>query len=420
MRVLVVGSGGREHALAWAIRRSPRCDALHAAPGNPGLATLAECHAVGTDDLDGLVALARSIEVGLVVVGPEAPLVAGLADRLAAARIPCFGPGAAGARLEGSKAFAKDLMRELRIPTARYGVFTDAPSARASLSGRRFPVVVKADGLAAGKGVVVAPDADAAARAIDACIEEGAFGEAGRRIVIEDFLPGRECSLMALTDGEALLFLPPSRDHKRIGDGDTGPNTGGMGAFSPVPDVDDALQARVASEVFVPMLHGLQRRGIPFHGVLYAGLMLSASGPTVLEWNVRFGDPETQAVLPRFQGDLLVALHAAATGDLARVQQLAPGPPAVCVVAAAAGYPATPRTGDPITGVEAAGAEPGVAVFHAGTALRDGRLVTSGGRVLGVMAQAESARAARERAYAAMAQIEFAGQTIRRDIGASA
>ncbi len=416
MKVLLVGSGGREHALAWAIRNSPRCDALLAAPGNPGIAALARCLDVSAEDVDGLARAAVAEDVGLVVVGPEAPLAKGLADRLAEARIPCFGPPAVGARLESSKIFAKELMRRHQIPTGRAQVFDDAVAARATLAGTTAPLVVKADGLCGGKGVTVCQTAEEALSAVDAALVEGRFGEAGRRVLVEDFLAGEEVSIQALTDGASLLFLATARDHKRIGDGDTGPNTGGMGAVSPAPGVSEALRAEVERDVFVPLLHALREEGIPFRGVLYAGLMLTRSGPKVLEWNVRFGDPETQVILPRFGGDFLVALHAAATGHLERVKAAEEPRPAVAVVAAAAGYPGKARTGDAISGLERAESPPDVLVFQAGTARREGRVVTSGGRVLSVMARGGTVPEARKRAYEALGKVSFTGMYFRRDI----
>ena len=397
--MLLVGSGGREHALAWRLARDGV--SLHAAPGNPGIARQARCHPVRADDVDGIVALARDLAPGLVVVGPEAPLVSGLGDALRAAGIPVFGPSAAAARIEGSKSFAKDVMRAAGVATA------------AELESPRAPCVVKADGLAAGKGVFVCRTETELAEAL------GAVRGLGGAVVIEELLEGEELSVFAVCDGRGAVALPAAQDFKRIGDGDTGPNTGGMGSFAPVPgwgpgDVDELVAA-----IHLPVLHELAARDAPFVGVLFAGLMLTADGPRVLEFNCRFGDPETQSLLPLVDGDLGALLAAAAAGDVDAAAVSARDAAAVTVVLAARAYPERGDTGTPIGGVDDAEAG-GALVFHAGTALRDGRLVTNGGRVLNVTAVGDTLGEARTRAYAAADLVSFAGARFRRDIAAKA
>ncbi|MGI9116199.1 MAG: phosphoribosylamine--glycine ligase [Gaiellales bacterium] len=419
MRVLVVGSGGREHALAAAIAASPLCLEVHAAPGNPGIALIGRCHTVASDDVDGQVALARELRVDLVVVGPEVPLVLGLADRLREAGIAVFGPSAAAARVEGSKAFTKELLQAAGVDTARAFTVTTADGARAAIAELGGRCVVKADGLAAGKGVIVCDDAGQAERAADELLA-GALGEAGATLVIEERMEGPELSVLALCDGDAAVPLPSARDYKRIGEGGTGPNTGGMGAISPAPGVSDEEAQRIVETVHRPILRELQRRGTPFSGCLYAGLMLTATGPRVLEFNVRFGDPETEAVLPRLGEDVLPFLLACADGSLADgTLRTIPGS-AVTVVLASRGYPASSESGVPIGGVAEAGNQRDVAVFHAGTALADGRLVTAGGRVLAVTARGADRDAAIAAAYAAADGIAFDGMQVRRDIGSDA
>jgi phosphoribosylamine--glycine ligase len=401
VRVLLVGSGGREHALAWRLAASKELDELHAAPGNPGIASLATCHPVAAGDGDGLLGLARSLEVDLVVVGPEAPLVHGVADALRHAGIPVFGPSAAAARIEGSKLFAKAVMAAADVPTA------------AVLPEPRAPCVLKADGLAAGKGVVVCrTDAELAAGL------EVARGFDGS-VLVEELLEGPEVSVLAVCDGRDALALAPARDFKRAYDGDTGPNTGGMGSFAPVPDVDDVLLDALLERCVRPTLAELARRGTPFLGTLFAGLILTADGPRVLEFNCRFGDPETQSVLPLVDGDLLVALAAAAGGSLAGTTLGRLPASAVTVVLAAGGYPERSDVGTPIEGLEDAQGD-GALVFHAGTARKDGRLVTNGGRLLGVTATGADLDEARTRAYAAADRIRIAGARRREDIALEA
>jgi phosphoribosylamine---glycine ligase len=397
MNVLVVGSGGREHALVWKLAQSPLLGELHAAPGNPGIATTATCHAVGADDPEGLLALCRERAIDLVVVGPEAPLVAGLADALRSAGVAVFGPSAAAARIEGSKAFAKDVMRAGGVPSA------------ATLDEPRAPCVVKADGLAAGKGVFVCHDPSEA---------EAAWRRArafGGPVVVEELLEGEEVSLFALTDGRHVLPLPAVRDAKRLLDGDAGPNTGGMGAYSPTPFLDDDAAAALVDEIHRPVLAELARRGTPFVGLLYAGLMLTADGPRVLEFNCRFGDPETQALAPRIAGDLLDALARAARGDLSGAALGAWETASATVVLAAPGYPERPVTGTAIRGLKAA-TECGAFVFHAGTALREDGFVTAGGRVLAVTATGATLDEARAHVYDAVERVHVPGAHFRRDI----
>jgi phosphoribosylamine---glycine ligase len=418
VKVLLVGSGGREHALAAALARSPSCRELHCAPGNPGIADVATCHPVGTRDGEGLTQLAVELRCDLVVVGPEVPLVAGLADSIrSAGGVPVFGPGAEAARLEGSKAFAKDVMEAAGVPTARHYVVREVDEAERAIDSLGGACVVKADGLAAGKGVVVAEGRDEALAAARSYLSGEAHGDAGATVVIEELLVGEEVSLLALCDGISAQPLLPARDYKRIGDGDSGPNTGGMGAMAPVPGLSPDEATRLCALAHEPVLAELERRGARFSGCLYAGVMLTADGPRILEFNVRFGDPETQAILPLLEGDLAAALHAVALGlpDPSLVH-VAPGA-CVSVVLAASGYPGAPRLGDAIDGIEEAAARDGVSVFHSGTALHSGHLVTAGGRVLAISAVAADVAAARERAYAAAEYVRFAGRQLRGDIG---
>lgn len=415
MKILVIGGGGREHALAWRLARGNH--AVLAAPGNPGMEKLARCIAIGVDDHAALIELATQERVDLVVVGPEAPLVAGLADKMRARGISTFGPGAVGARLEGSKAFSKAFFAKYRIPTAKFAVVRDVAKADAAIEQLGGSVVVKADGLAAGKGVVVAGDADEA-RAAARDMLDGRFGGAGTTLVIEQKISGREVSVLALTDGKRLEVLPAVEDHKTIFDGDLGPNTGGMGTVSPAW-TNDAITARVVRDILEPTVRGLGAEGIDYRGVLYAGVMVDAQGaPWLLEYNCRFGDPETQPIMARAIGDVGAALASAARGELA-VGALGWDPRvAVCVVVAASGYPGSVRTGDPVCGpgVDRTATDD-VVVFHAGTQRRGDAVVTSGGRVLGVTALGISVQQARERAYAVVDAIQLDGKQVRRDIG---
>jgi phosphoribosylamine---glycine ligase len=416
MNVLLIGSGGREHALAWSLAASPLLTRLYCAPGNAGIAEVAECVAIGVDDHAGIIAFAKSRAIDFVVVGPEQPLVAGLADDVAAAGIKVFGPSRAAAQLEGSKGFTKDLCREFAIPTGAYGRFTDAASARAYLATQKLPIVIKADGLAAGKGVVIAETRSAAEAAVDACFE-GIFGAAGAEIVIEEFLEGEEVSFFALCDGEHVLPLATAQDHKRVGDGDTGPNTGGMGAYSPAPVMTPEMTRRTMDEIIRPTVAGMRRRGTPFKGVLFLGVMITPDGPKLYEYNVRFGDPETQVLMMRLRSDLLAALLATADGVLATFDLRWSDDTALTVVMASKGYPGDYAKGTEIRGLEAAAAVDGVEIFHAGTGRRDGRLIATGGRVLNISARGRTVAEAQARAYAAIDRIDWPGGFCRRDIG---
>jgi phosphoribosylamine---glycine ligase len=420
MRVLVVGSGGREHALCWAIKKSPHCDTLYCAPGNAGIAEIAECRAVAATDIDGLVALAQHERVDFVVVGPEAPLVGGLVDRLEAADIRSFGPNAAAALLEGSKGFTKDFCCRHGIPTAAYLRTADPEAAKAEIRRRGAPIVVKADGLAAGKGVVVAASVEEAVAAVDAMMLDRKFGAAGLELVIEDALIGEEISFFALVDGDHALPLASAQDHKRAGDGDTGPNTGGMGAYSPAPSVTPALQADIMARIIEPTIRGMAAEGRRFTGVLFAGLMLTETGPQLIEFNVRFGDPECEVLLRRLQSDLLTALLAARDGALDSLSLSWDARPALGVVLAAEGYPEAPHTGSAIGALDQAAASPAIEIFHAGTKWRDGVLVADGGRVLVVTALGDSVTAAQHDAYQAVDAISWPGGFCRRDIGSRA
>jgi phosphoribosylamine--glycine ligase len=418
MRVLIVGSGGREHALAWAIAASPLCDALFCAPGNPGIAEEASCVPVAANDLEGILALCRRERIDFVVVGPEAPLVAGLVDRLEAAGVSAFGPSAAAAALEGSKGFTKDLCAKCGIPTAAYGRFRDAESAKDFVRRRGAPIVVKADGLAAGKGVTVALTVEEAFAAIDSALTLRRFGAAGSELVIEEFLEGEEASFFALLDGAHALALATAQDHKRVGDGDTGANTGGMGAYSPAPCLTPPLEREVMERIITPTMRGMAAEGRSFKGVLYAGLMLTATGPKLIEFNVRFGDPECQVLLPRLKSDLLPALVAARDGVLDGFDLRWRDEAALCVVLAAKGYPDEPVKGTEIIGLaEAAALDPAVKIFHAGTRRDGARLLADGGRVLNVVALGSNVAAARDKAYAAIDRIHWPGGFCRRDIG---
>jgi len=419
MHILLVGNGGREHALAWKLARSPRLTRLSVAPGNPG--TALEPHTVNVPiavgALDELVAFATTEAVDLAIVGPEVPLVAGLADRLRAVGVPCVGPGADGARLEGSKAFAKDFMHRHGIPTASHGSFTDVAAARAFVATHGAPIVVKADGLAAGKGVVVARDVAQANAAIEDMLAGNRFGEAGHRVVIETFLAGEEASFIALVSGSDALPFATSQDHKARDEGDTGPNTGGMGAYSPAPVVTDAVRAHVVADILEPSVAGLIADGVDYRGFLYIGLMIDADGRArVVEYNVRLGDPETQPLLMRLDSDLIDLLEATADGSLKGVEALWSSEPAIGVVIAAGDYPDGGSKGAEITGLDAA-RDAGCTVFHAGTALQGGTLVTNGGRVLCVAATGENLAAAKARTDAGAAAVHWDGARHRGDIG---
>jgi len=416
MNVLLIGGGGREHALAWKLKQSPLLDRLYCAPGNAGIAAVAECVALEVADHDAVICFCKEKDIALVVIGPEVPLVAGLADDLEARGIKVFGPSRAAAELEGSKGFTKDLCAEYGIPTASYRRFADAAAAKAYLAAQTLPIVVKADGLAAGKGVTIATTREEAREAIDACFE-GAFGAAAVELVIEEFLDGEEASFFALVDGGIALPLATAQDHKRAYDGDQGPNTGGMGAYSPAPIMTPELIARTMDEIVLPTVAAMQARGTPFKGVLYAGLMIKNGAPKLIEYNVRFGDPEAQVLMLRLKSDLLPALLAVAEGDLGDLSLDWHDDAALCVVMAARGYPGTPLKGTEIKGLDDAGADPAVQIFHAGTSRDGARIAADGGRVLGIAARGKDIREAQRRAYAAVDRIDWPGGFCRRDIG---
>jgi phosphoribosylamine--glycine ligase len=409
LNILLLGSGGREDALAWRLRQSPSCDTLIAAPGNPGIARWAECVAVDPCDCAAVVELAREREAGLVVIGPEAPLVAGVGDALRAAGFAVFGPNAAAAQLEGSKGFTKDLCEANAIATARYARTERSADALAALEGFGIPVVIKADGLAAGKGVTVATSRHEAEEAIRA------IGDSP--LVVEEFLEGEEASLFALVDGETAIPFASAQDHKRVGEGDTGANTGGMGAYSPAPVLTSELQQRAMDEIVRPTARALAAAGTPFSGVLYAGLMLTSNGPKLIEYNVRFGDPECEAIMPLVEGDFAELLMAVASGQIAEAKPQLSSDCAMTVIVAARGYPTAPVSGGAIRAIESAEQVEGVTVFHAGTAALDGTIVAKGGRVLAVTAVGDNFATARARAYRAVDQIDFADGFHRRDIG---
>jgi phosphoribosylamine--glycine ligase len=416
MNVLLIGSGGREHALAWAISASPLLTKLFCAPGNPGIAELATCVALDVTDHAAVAHFCKTNAIALVVIGPEAPLVAGIVDDLAAAGIRAFGPTKAAARLEGSKAFTKDLCREYAIPTGVYGSFRDARAAKAYLAQQKLPIVIKADGLAAGKGVAIAATRQQAEQAIDACFA-GDFGTAGQSIVIEEYLEGEEVSVFVLVDGENVLPLATAQDHKRVGAGDTGPNTGGMGAYSPAAAMTPAMLRRTMDEIIRPTVAGMKTRGTPFTGVLYLGVMITKDGPKLYEYNVRFGDPECQVLVLRLKSDLLSALSATADGALKSLRLAWHEEPALAVVMAAKGYPGAYLKDTPIRGLGQAGGVEGVKIFHAGTRREGEQLLAAGGRVLTVAARGTTVAEAQARAYAAIAKIDWPGGFWRTDIG---
>ncbi|WP_426236946.1 phosphoribosylamine--glycine ligase [Pararhizobium sp. DWP1-1-3] len=414
MKVLLIGSGGREHALAWKLAQSPHLAALYAAPGNPGIAEEAIIADIDTADDAAVLAFCRKQAIDFVVVGPEAPLVAGLADTLRNAGIAVFGPSAAAAQLEGSKGFTKDICAKYNIPTGAYQRFTSAEPAKAYIREQGAPIVIKADGLAAGKGVTVAMRLDEALEAVDSCFS-GTFGAAGAEVVVEAFLDGEEASFFCLCDGRTALALASAQDHKRVGDGDTGPNTGGMGAYSPAPVMTPEMVERTMREIIEPTISGMADSGHPFTGVLFAGLMITAKGPELIEYNVRFGDPECQVLMMRLKSDLLPLLHAAATGTLASVTAEWRDEAALTVVMASKGYPGAYAKDTPIGNIPQGDA--GTKVFHAGTALKDGQLVATGGRVLNVTAMGSTVGAAKDSAYAALDLVEWDNGFCRRDIG---
>lgn len=416
MNILLIGSGGREHALALAISKSPRLNRLFVAPGNPGTAEIAQNVVVDAADHQAVIDFCRLMKIDLVVIGPEAPLVAGIVDDLQAAGIAVFGPSKAAAQLEGSKGFTKDLCRDFDIPTGAYARFRAAEPAKSYVRKTGAPIVVKADGLAAGKGVIVATTLEEALAAID-MIFGGAFGEAGAEVVIEEFLEGEEASFFALCDGERALAFASAQDHKRVGDGDTGPNTGGMGAYSPAPIMTTAMSERVMREIITPTLSGMKARGAPFRGVLFAGLMIGKDGPKLIEFNARFGDPETQVMLPRLENDIVPLLEACATGSLPETAVRLSPKAALTVVYAARGYPEAPERGSEIRNLKQASALDGVIIYHAGTKRDGDRLLANGGRVLNVTALGDDVAEAQNKAYAAIRTIDWPGGFYRSDIG---
>ncbi|MHC4563020.1 MAG: phosphoribosylamine--glycine ligase [Planctomycetota bacterium] len=420
MKVLLIGSGGREHALAWKIAQSPRCEKLWALPGNPGIAECAECLDGSVDDVDAIVATAQEIGAELVVIGPEDPLAAGLADKVRSAGILCFGPSALGARIESDKAYAKSLMRAASVPTAEARVFTELTQAKDYVLSRDHGVAVKAAGLAKGKGVVVCPEPYQAVKPLEEMMGEKVFGDAGDTVIIEEMLTGPEATVLALCDGRSIYPMEALQDHKPVGDGDTGPNTGGMGAYSPVPIIDAAMMTRIEREVLVPIVDAMRRDFGRYEGVLYAGLMFTSAGPKVIEFNCRFGDPECQPLMMRLTSDLLEAMIAVATHTLEDVTLEWDPRPAVCVVMASGGYPGSYEKGHAITGIADADAMDNVKVFHAGAAMQDGKLVNSGGRVLGVTALGDTVADAQKRAYEAAAKISWQDSFYRTDIASKA
>ncbi len=418
MRVLIVGGGGREHALAWAIAKSPKLTKLYAAPGNAGIADVAECLDIEADDIKGICAAVTDLKIDFVVIGPEGPLVAGLADKIEAMDVAVFGPSAAAAQIEGSKGMMKDLLAKYGIPTADYQRFDEPDAAKEYIRVKNHPVVVKADGLAAGKGVVLSHTLNEAYAAVDQIMIEEAFGSAGSEIVIEEFMSGEEASFFALCDGVRAVPLAGAQDHKQVHDGDHGPNTGGMGAYSPAPILDDAMQTRIMDDIITPTINAMAKEGMPFKGVLFAGLMINEDGPRVIEFNCRFGDPECQPIMTRLKSDALEMLHAAATGRLDEIHLKWHPETALTVVMAANGYPGKYKKGSLIKGLADADTIDGVHVFHAGTARgENGAIVATGGRVLGVTAMAETVAEAQKKAYAGVDAIHWPDGFCRRDIG---
>ena len=416
MKILVIGSGGREHALVWKIAQSPLVKKIYCAPGNAGIGEIAELVDIPATDILALRNFAYKNKIDLTVVGPEAPLVAGIVDSFREEGLKIFGPTRLAAELEGSKAFCKELLRQNLIPTAGYRLFRDAPAALNYLQTASYPQVIKADGLAAGKGVIIVDNFDSAQKAIKQVMEEKAFGTAGNSVLVEEFLTGREVSIMVITDGSAIVMLDPAQDHKRAFDNNTGPNTGGMGAYSPVPFITPALLSQVIQEIIVPTVHALNRAHRPYQGVLYAGLMLTTTGPKVLEYNVRFGDPETQPLMMRLKNDLVPVLQAASEKRLHKIDPLEWHPKsAICVVIASGGYPDKYEKGMPIAGLPEVRNQNDIQVFHAGTALKDDTIVTAGGRVLGVTGLGKDISEAREKTYAVVRQISFGSNHPGRD-----
>jgi len=420
MKILLVGGGGREHALAWKMAQSPLCEVLYAAPGNPGIEQHAHCVPIADSDTPALIKFAKENGVDLVVVGPEEPLANGLADAVREAGIKCFGPSKDGARIEGDKAYAKNLMRAASVPTAEARIFTDLQAAKDYVLSREHGVAVKASGLAKGKGVVVCPEPYQAIKPLEEMMEHGAFGVAGKTVVIEEMLTGQEATVLALVDGKSIYVCEPLQDHKPIGDGDTGPNTGGMGAYSPVPIIDDRMMNRIQSEILVPIVDAMRRDFGRYEGVLYTGLMFTPGGPKVIEFNCRFGDPECQPLMMRLKSDLVELMLAVVEHRLDDVTIEWDSRPAICVVMSSGGYPGDYEKGFEITGIGAADMLKDVKVFHAGTSMSGGKLVNTGGRVLGVTALGDTIADAQKRAYEACAKIQWKGAYYRKDIGSKA
>jgi phosphoribosylamine--glycine ligase len=420
MKVLVVGGGGREHSLVWKVSQSPRVTKIYAAPGNAGMAQLAECVPIKAEDIPGLLAFAKKQAIDLTIVGPEGPLSMGIVDEFAKAGLRIFGPSGKAAEIEASKQFSKDLMKKYHIPSAEYGVFTDRAAAEAYVREKGAPIVVKADGLAAGKGVVVAETVEEALKALDLIMSQKAFGKAGDRVVIEECLKGEEASFMAFTDGKTVVPMASSQDHKRVFDGDKGPNTGGMGAYSPAPVVTKKLERKIMETIMVPTVRAMEKEGRLFKGVLYAGVMIHEGEAKVLEFNARFGDPETQPVMSKLDTDLIAIIEAIVNGTLSKIEVVWKADSAVCVVMASGGYPGNYEKGKEIKGLDKAAARENVMVFHSGTSQKNGKIVTDGGRVLGVTGLGPVVAAAIDNAYAAVRDISFEGAHYRRDIGARA
>ena len=417
MRVLVIGSGGREHALVWKIKQSPKVEKIFCAPGNAGTSEFADNIPIAADDIEGLLQFAMKKEIGLTVVGPEQPLVMGIVDRFEVKGLRIFGPSASAAELEGSKSFSKDIMQKYGLPTAEYKIFTSAESATKYIQAKNCPLVVKADGLAAGKGVLLCRSSREALVAVDTIMRQRLFGEAGDQIVVEEFLEGQEISVLAFSDGQTVLLMDSAQDHKAVYDGDIGPNTGGMGAYSPAPVFTEIMQQKVRDKIMLPMVRAMQQEGRTYKGILYAGLMLTKTGPQILEFNARFGDPETQPLMVRMDTDIIPLFEACIDGSLDQCQVNWKNKSSVCVVMTAEGYPGTYQKGEIISGLQNANSTPEVVVFHAGTKEKDGKVLTNGGRVLGVTATGANTESAIQRAYDAVGKVNWRGVHYRKDIG---
>ena len=417
MRVLVIGSGGREHALVWKIKQSPKVEKIFCAPGNAGTSEFADNIPIAADDIEGLLQFAMKKEIGLTVVGPEQPLVMGIVDRFEVKGLRIFGPSASAAELEGSKSFSKDIMQKYGLPTAEYKIFTSAESATKYIQAKNCPLVVKANGLAAGKGVLLCRSSREALVAVDTIMRQRLFGEAGDQIVVEEFLEGQEISVLAFSDGQSVLLMDSAQDHKAVYDGDIGPNTGGMGAYSPAPVFTELMRQKVRDKIMLPMVRAMQQEGRTYKGILYAGLMLTKTGPQILEFNARFGDPETQPLMVRMETDIIPLFEACIDGTLGQCQVNWKNKSSVCVVMTAEGYPGTYQKGEIISGLQNANSTPEVVVFHAGTKEKDGKVLTNGGRVLGVTATGANTESAIQRAYDAVGKVNWRGVHYRKDIG---